>query len=104
MAHLLVSSETVVIDQPQQENSGTRSIGKHKRASHDDVGGLTCYEWPDPDSTKRQALASITNQPDRLLANTSKIFGTIAQKKAATSIKCNVSSSSLLVSPNTITI
>lgn len=71
MAHLLVSSETVVVDHPQKENIGAKSKGKHKRDNQDD-GGLTCSEgsvWQGSGSTKRQALASITNHPDRVFAN-----------------------------------
>lgn len=83
MAHLLVTNETVVgVD---QENA--RSIGKHKRIGRDNVG-LTCFEgsaWPNSHTTKRQALASITNQPDRLTVGvgSNRAFCSTVQKKPA---------------------
>lgn len=85
MAHLLVTHETI-IDQTQQENEG-RSIGKHKRGSQSDVGGLTCFEgsvWPGSDATKRRALVSITNQPNRISTNSNKPFNTAIQRKQTT--------------------
>lgn len=83
MAHLLVTNETVIID---QENvlSENRSIGKHRRGGYGDVG-LTCLEgsiWSGPDVTKRQALVSITNQPNKIMTNSNKsYFSDIFQKK-----------------------
>ena len=85
MAHLLVTHETI-IDQTQQENE-SRSIGKHKRGSHGDVGGLTCFEgsvWPGSDATKRRALVSITNQPNRISTNSNKPFNAAIQRKQTT--------------------
>lgn len=76
MAHLLVSSETVIIDHSQDENVvENRSIGKHKRMSRDDVGFFRCtggQAWPGGDNTKRRALVPITNQPDKVMSG--KIF------------------------------
>lgn len=93
MAHLLVTSETVITDQTEQEN---RSMGKHKRGG--DVGGLTCHEasvWPD--NTKRRALVSITNQPNRILTtNSTKSFSDAIQRKLTEfSTKPNIPTSSL---------
>ena len=66
MAHLLVSSETV-IDQEnigfQYSSSNPRSIGKHKRTSQGeysfDFSGGSIHT---NSGSKRRALASITNQ------------------------------------------
>lgn len=98
MAHLLVTNETVVIDQPHQENIGSKGSGKHKRASHDDAR-LTCFEESINDVTKRRALAPITNQPDRLLGNPSRHFGGSAVfKNSVPSLNPNLSYNSSLVS------
>jgi len=65
MAHLMVSSETVVVDQLQDENAvQNRSIGKHRRVDSSDME-LGCGTGQAPDSTKRRALGSITNQIDK---------------------------------------
>ena len=65
MAHLMVSGETVVVDHLQDENAAqNRSIGKHKRVDSSDME-LGCGTGQAPDSTKRRALASITNQMDK---------------------------------------
>lgn len=88
MAHLLVTSETLVVAQTEQENEN-RSIGKHKRGGHGDVGGLACFEanegsaWLGSDTTKRRALVSITNQPNRILTNSTKPFSNAVQRKHA---------------------
>lgn len=90
MAHLLVTSETVIVDQSGQENVN-RSIGKHKRG-----GGLVCHEgsaWPGSD-TKRRALVSITNHPNLIASNSSNSFSNAIQKKFP--IKATVSNSSLV--------
>lgn len=95
MAHLVVTNETVVIDQQQQENIG-RGSGKHKRVGHDDVE-LTCHEgslWPGSDATKRRALAPITNQ---VLATTNRQFGGSGIMKPATCLKPDLSFCSSLV-------
>ncbi len=81
MAHLMVTNETVIVDQPQQENSENRSIRKHKR--RDDMG-LTCLEpsaWPCIETKKRRALAPITNRQDWFPTTSSKAFGETIQKK-----------------------
>ena len=89
MAHLMVSSETTVVDQPQQENEN-RSIGKHKR--RDDAGGLVCFEsssWACAEAKKRRALAPITNKQDWFSASSSKSFGNainVIQKKPVVKI------------------
>lgn len=96
MAHLLVTNETVVIDQPHQENIG-RGNGKHKRAGHEDDVELTCYEgsvWPGSDTTKRRALAPITNH---VFAPSNRQFGGSSMKKPATSQKADLSFCSSLV-------
>ena len=86
MAHLLVSSETVIIDHLQDENVGEcRSIGKHKRMGRDNVGLLRCSEgqaWPGEDNTKRRVLVSITNQPDKIMSTQSgKVFVKAVQRR-----------------------
>lgn len=96
MAHLLVTNETVIID---QENvlSENRSIGKHKRGGHGDVG-LTFLEgsvWSGPDVTKRRALVSITNQPNKTMTNSNKSYFSDFQKKTVFA-KPNMSSSMLV--------
>lgn len=96
MAHLLVSNETTIVDHSQQENLGSRSIGKHRRTSNEDAR-LSCYEGfgrSGPDVTKRQALVSITNQP---FANKKKTNN--LQKKPVPPTKCSISGS--LVRQNT---
>ena len=79
----MVTSETVVVDHPQQENVLTenRSIGKHKRK---DDTVLTCFEpsaWPYIETRKRRALAPITNRQDWFPAMSSKVIGNAIQKK-----------------------
>ncbi len=66
MAHLMVSGETIICGElPHDENAGVnRSIGKHKRISSSDME-LGCTDGHAPDSTKRRALVSITNQIDK---------------------------------------
>ena len=77
----MVTNETVVVDQPQQENI-SRSIGKHKRAQ--DVVGLACHEpsaLTHAETKKRRALAPITNKQDWFAANSSKAVSNTFQKK-----------------------
>lgn len=100
MAHLMVTSETVVVDHPQQENNLTenRSIGKHKRR---DNAGLTCLEpsvWPYVETRKRRALAPITNRQDWFPAVSSKVIGNAAPKKPVVKTASTTSASATTTS------
>lgn len=74
------------MDHLQDENvEECRSVGKHKRMDRDNVGLLRCSEgqvWPDGDNTKRRALVSIINQPDKVMtARSGKVFVKAVQRR-----------------------
>lgn len=87
MAHLMVSSETVIVDHPQDENAGeNRSIGKHKRNSCSDME-VGCNDGQTLDSTKRRALASITNQLDKGRSSRNSTNKSLQKRSTAKSTK-----------------